>query len=87
LFLQGLASDFLDQTPEARAMRIVEKDVLSKAEEVLMASEAVKQEEDDKIESFIDESIASLPEVAQVDDIEEKSVETKKKSSKKTKDK
>jgi hypothetical protein len=52
-----------------------------------LASEAVKQEEDDKIESFIDESIASLPEVAQVDDIEEKSVETKKKSSKKTKDK
>lgn len=45
LYLQGLNSDFLDNTPEARAMREVEKDLLQQAEAMLLAEEAVKTEE------------------------------------------
>jgi len=45
LYLQGLDSDFLDQTPEARAMREVETDILHKAESALLAAEAVREEE------------------------------------------
>lgn len=55
LYLQGLDSDFLDQTPEAQAMREVETEVLAKAEEALKAAEAVAEEakaeaEDEKSE-------------------------------------
>jgi len=49
LFLQGLDSDFLDKTPEAQAMREVEKDIMEKAESILQASEAVKEEEQAEI--------------------------------------
>jgi hypothetical protein len=45
LYLQGLDSDFLDQTPEARAMREVEQDVLQKAEVAIKAAEAIAEEE------------------------------------------
>jgi len=45
LYLQGLESDFLDKTPEAVAMREVEEDIISRAEEALKAAEAVIQEE------------------------------------------
>ena len=45
LYLQGLSSDFLDQTPEARAMREVERDVLDRAEAAILAARAVEQEE------------------------------------------
>lgn len=45
LYLQGLDSDFLDQTPEAKAMREVEKDILQKAEVAIRAAEAVTEEE------------------------------------------
>ena len=45
LYLQGLDSDFLEQTPEARAMKEVETDILSKAQEALKAAEAVAEEE------------------------------------------
>lgn len=45
LFLQGLDSDFLDQTPEAQAMREVEQDILSRADATLRAAEAVRLEE------------------------------------------
>ena len=45
LYLQGLDSDFLDHTPEAQAMREVEKDVLEKADAAIRAAEAVAQEE------------------------------------------
>lgn len=48
LYLQGLDSDFLDQTPEAKAMKEVEIDVLNKAQEAIKAAEAVKQEETEK---------------------------------------
>lgn len=45
LYLQGLDSDFLDQTPEARAMREVEADIISKAQAAIRAAEAVQEEE------------------------------------------
>ncbi len=45
LYLQGLDSDFLDQTPEAQAMREVEKDIMDKAENAMRAVEAVAEEE------------------------------------------
>lgn len=48
LYLQGLESDFLDQTPEAQAMREIETEIMSKAREALKAAEAVKEEEEDK---------------------------------------
>ncbi len=47
LFLQGLESNFLDQTPEALAMKEVEKDVVEKAEEALKAVQAAVAEEAD----------------------------------------
>jgi predicted flap endonuclease-1-like 5' DNA nuclease len=50
LFLQGLSSDFLDQTPEAQAMREVEQDILEKAEAEMKATEAVMQEEKEEAE-------------------------------------
>lgn len=48
LFLQGLDSDFLDKTPEAVAMKEVEADILSKAQEIIKTSEAIDKEETDK---------------------------------------
>jgi hypothetical protein len=47
LYLQGLDSDFLDQTPEAQAMREVQQDILAQAEAAIMAAEAVAKEEED----------------------------------------
>jgi len=46
LFLQGLESDFLDQTPEAQAMKEVEEDIISKAQEALKTAEAISKEEE-----------------------------------------
>ena len=45
LFLQGFDSDFIEQTPEARAMREVEEDVLSKAREAIESARALAEEE------------------------------------------
>lgn len=45
LYLQGLESDFLDQTPEAQAMKEVEADIIDKAQEAIKAAEAVQVEE------------------------------------------
>jgi hypothetical protein len=45
LYLQGLDSDFLEQTPEAMAMREVEADIIAKTQEALKAAEAVAAEE------------------------------------------
>lgn len=44
LFLQGLDSNFLEQTPEAVALREVEADALQKAEAALKAAEAIEEE-------------------------------------------
>lgn len=45
LFLQGFESDFIEQTPEAVAMREVEQDVLAKAREAVEAARAIAEEE------------------------------------------
>jgi hypothetical protein len=45
LYLQGLSSDFLEQTPEAIAMREVEADIMDKAEAAMQAAAAVEEEE------------------------------------------
>lgn len=45
LFLQGLESNFLEQTPEAQAMREVEEDAIDKAQAALKAAQAVEEEE------------------------------------------
>lgn len=45
LYLQGLDSDFLEQTPEARAMREVEEDILDRAHTAIAAAAAVEEEE------------------------------------------
>ena len=45
LYLQGLDSNFLDQTPEAMAMKEVETEILEKAQEAIKAAEAVAEEE------------------------------------------
>jgi len=44
LFLQGLESDFLERTPEARAMKEVESDILEKAAEAVKVLEAIELE-------------------------------------------
>lgn len=51
LFLQGLESDFLEQTPEAQAMREVEADIMQKAEEAVRAVEALAQEQEEVIKA------------------------------------
>lgn len=45
LYLQGLDSDFLEKTPEAQAMREVEEEVITKAQEAIKAAEAAVEEE------------------------------------------
>jgi len=55
LFLQGLDSNFLDQTPEAVAMREVEEDILNRAQDAIKAAEVVLEEE--KQEEMITEDI------------------------------
>lgn len=47
LFLQGLDSDFLEQTPEAQAMREIETDIIQQAEAALKAVEAMEKEEEE----------------------------------------
>ena len=51
LYLQGLESDFLEKTPEARAMKEVETDILEKASEAAKALEAIVEEEKAKEEN------------------------------------
>lgn len=48
LYLQGLNSDFLDNTPEARAMREVEQDIIEKAEATLRVAEIIEEEESEQ---------------------------------------
>lgn len=44
LYLQGLESNFLEQTPEAQAMKEVETDIIQKAEEAIKAVESLAKE-------------------------------------------
>lgn len=46
LYLQGLNPDFMDQTPEAVAMREVESDIMAKAQEALEAMEELAKAEE-----------------------------------------
>jgi len=46
LYLQGLDSNFLEQTPEAVAMKEVEKELIGKAEEAVKAAKAIVDEEE-----------------------------------------
>jgi len=48
LYLQGLDSDFLEQTPEAKAIREVEAEVIKKADEAIKAAAAITEEEENK---------------------------------------
>lgn len=48
LYLQGLDSDFLEKTPEAKAMKEVETEIIDKATAAIKAAEAVAQEEAEK---------------------------------------
>ena len=45
LYVQGLDSNFLDETPEATAMREVETDILEKAKDALEAAKVAAEEE------------------------------------------
>lgn len=45
IYLQGLDSDFLEKTPEAMALKEVEEDIMTKAEEVIKAAQAMEDEE------------------------------------------
>lgn len=45
LFIQGLDADFLDNTPEANAMREVEREILNRAQEALEAAKVAAEEE------------------------------------------
>ena len=79
LYLQGLSSDFLDQTPEAIAMREVEQDILDKAEATLKAAKAVESE------SVLDEVDDFSPEGDDQSSKTEESKTSKKKGTKTTK--
>jgi len=54
LFLQGFDSDFIEQTPEARAMREVEEDVLAKARAAIDSARALAEEELKKEEEALE---------------------------------
>lgn len=47
LYLQGLDSDFLEKTPEAMAIREIEEEIQTKANEALAELEKVKSEKED----------------------------------------
>lgn len=51
LYLQGLDSDFLEQTPEATAMREVEENSIKMAEAAIKAAEVIMEEQEAEVES------------------------------------
>lgn len=51
LYLQGLESDFLEKTPEARAMKDIQLEVLAQAEEAARTLRAIEEEEANKVTS------------------------------------
>ncbi len=77
LYLQGLSSDFLDNTPEARAMREVQTDVMDRADAALLAANAVELEESEDLKALSAVSNESI------DKVDEKPI---KKSNKKKED-
>jgi hypothetical protein len=63
LFLQGLESNFLEQTPEAVAMREVEGEIIKKAEDALKAAKAAEAElaEEEAAEEAEEETAEEKP--------------------------
>jgi hypothetical protein len=72
-----LNSDFLDNTPEARAMREVEQDIMTKADAAIRAADAVALEEAEE-SSRLSEVSSEIP-VVEVDEISTKKPSRKKK--------
>jgi len=79
LFLQGLDSDFLEQTPEAQAMKEVEKDVMAKAEEAVKAIQAL-DDEAKKEEAAIAKQLESTKKKAKPKPVAKKKAAPKKKT-------
>lgn len=61
LYLQGLNSDFLENTPEAKAMKDIEVDLVHKAELATQAMEAVQAEIDAEAAKAEEEKAAEKP--------------------------
>jgi len=59
LYLQGLNSDFLEQTPEAITMKEVRDDLTQKAEEALKIAEAIEKEKQVEEEETVKKKAAS----------------------------
>jgi hypothetical protein len=78
LYLQGLNSDFLDNTPEARAMREVEQDIMTKADAAIRAADAVALEEAEGVSLTLSEASSETP-VGVVDETPVKKPSRKKK--------
>ena len=79
LFLQGLESDFLEQTPEALAMKEIERDLLAKAEEAIRAAEAVMEEEDSVVPEATPEVISEVTGAGDLDESKGSKSKSKKK--------
>jgi hypothetical protein len=60
LYLQGLDSDFLEKTPEARAMKEIQVEVIARAEEAAKALRAVAEEEEEANKVTSDNVEASI---------------------------
>ena len=56
IYLQGLEPDFLEKTPEAEALREVEREIINKAEEALKVAKALEEERKMEEEEKIKES-------------------------------
>ena len=87
LYLQGLESDFLEQTPEARAMKEIQQEILERAQSVLKAAEIVKQEEEEaKIIAQKEKDILAVKEetIPDVEVVKKKRKAASKKKSPKT---
>jgi len=75
LYLQGLESDFLEKTPEARAMKDIQAEVLAQAEEAARTIRAMEEEEANKVTS---DNVEATVEI--VEDTPKKTKKAKKKS-------
>jgi len=86
LYLQGLESDFLEQTPEARAMKEIQQEILERAQSVLKAAEIVKKEEAEaEAKKEADKLITKNESIPDAEVVEKKrKVVSKKKAPKKT---
>jgi hypothetical protein len=78
LYLQGLDSDFLEKTPEARAMKDIQVEVLARAEEAAKALRAVEQEELEDANKVTSNNVEAVVEV--VEEKPKKAKKAKKKS-------